>query len=264
MNSGNTSSPRRLRSRSRAALRAAAAAVPRQPPPARWSDGEHHEVNPTLQVLPLSWRAPRPARRDSTSPRKARRSPSRAKKSSCSGSPPGTGGSIARAAGTDDLLALKLVVEAIARTRLPPPGPLSVGAIENVLAARGRQRDHPGAASAHPSRGRLSPRRGDRRILLHVRRIHAAVAPDAGLRSALPSLLRPQRACGRPAGGRPAGPRRPAGLLPGAARERFTSRSAAATRCCTRTSPRSIAPRPSATSASAFSATRRRAPGSRS
>ena len=36
-----------------ARVRAAAVAAAA---PARWSDGEIHEINPTLQVLPLSWR----------------------------------------------------------------------------------------------------------------------------------------------------------------------------------------------------------------
>ena len=79
---------------------------------------------------------------------------------------------------------------------------------------RGRRRDHPRAPPADPPRGRLPPGRGDRRVLLHLRRVHAAVAPDAGLRPALPPLLRPQRARGRPADRRPGGSRRPAVLLP--------------------------------------------------
>ena len=115
-----------------ARAKAAAAAVDAAAHPGRWSAGSRYELNPTLQVLPLNWRnlgphaLPDPAAEGDLQPVPGDeilllwRSPR-------------DGRVAARAAGPDDLLALKLVVESIEPSAAAAVGPLPVGAIEGVL-----------------------------------------------------------------------------------------------------------------------------------
>ena len=107
----------------------AAAAVP-----SRWSAAGHHEVNPTLQILPLNWRNLSP---HAVPDAMAGSNPQPVVPGSemlLLWRSPGNGLVIARAAGPDDLLALKIVVEHIEPCAAAALGPLSIGAIENVLA----------------------------------------------------------------------------------------------------------------------------------
>jgi selenobiotic family peptide radical SAM maturase len=117
----------------RTLVHAAVAAVSATAPPQRWSDGSHHAVNPTLQALPLAWRnllgdvLHQPGAGGSPQPEPGAevlliwRSP-------------GDGRVIARAAEAEDLLALKLVVEAISPAAAAAAGPLSASRVEAILA----------------------------------------------------------------------------------------------------------------------------------
>lgn len=115
-----------------ARARTAAAAVAAADPPGRWSDGGDHEVNPSLQVLPLAWRnlgayAMKNTLVDATP------QPVPGEEILLIWRSPHDGRVVVRAAEPDDLLALKLVVESIAPRDAAAGGPLSLGAIENVL-----------------------------------------------------------------------------------------------------------------------------------
>lgn len=99
----------------------------------RWSGSGTHEVNPTLRALPLTWRHLGPLAVD---------------EAASAGSPePEPGEEIllvwkvpwhdrveARAAGPDDLLALKCVVESLDPQAVAAAGPLSAAAVESVIA----------------------------------------------------------------------------------------------------------------------------------
>ncbi len=131
MNSGNTPGPPGPAADlacARAAARAATATSP-----ARWSDGEHSEVNPSLQVLQLSWRHLGP-HSVIDNPAHGAPEPEPGDEILLVWKSPWDGKVIARAAGTDDLLALKLVVEGISPREAAASGSVSEGAIENILA----------------------------------------------------------------------------------------------------------------------------------
>ncbi len=116
-----------------ARVREAAEAVAAAQTPARWAEGDRHEVNPTLQALALAWRnlgayAGPDALAESAAP------PAPGQETLLIWRSPGSGRVVARAAGADDLLALKLVVEGIDLDAAAAAGALSRGVIESVLA----------------------------------------------------------------------------------------------------------------------------------
>jgi selenobiotic family peptide radical SAM maturase len=113
--------------------RTAAAAVDAAAPPVRWSEGALHELNPTLQALSLSWRNLGPRAAPAASAAGAPE-PVLGEETLLIWRSPWNGRVVARAAGAEDLLALKIVVEAVDVPAAAAAGPLSVGAIENVLA----------------------------------------------------------------------------------------------------------------------------------
>ena len=115
-------------SRARAAVVAAFATAT-----ARWSDGVRYEVNPTLHVLPLSWRHLGPHAVYKT-PEAGTQQPEPGEEVLIVWKSPLDGRVIARAAGTDDLLAVKLVVEGISPHVAAASGSVSEGGIENILA----------------------------------------------------------------------------------------------------------------------------------
>ena len=115
--------------RAREAAAAAATAVL----PGRWSGEVRHEVNPTLQVLAVTWRNLGPHAVTDAFAEDAPQ-PVPGEEMLLFWRSPRDGRVVARAAEPDDLLALKLVVEAIAPRDAAVGGPLSVGAIESVLA----------------------------------------------------------------------------------------------------------------------------------
>jgi len=114
--------------RARAAVEAATATSP-----ARWADGEHYALNPSLQVLQLSWRhlAPHVV---VDRPAEGAPEPESGDEILLVWKSPGDGTVIARAAGTDDLLALKLVAEGISPQEAAASGLLAEDAIEIILA----------------------------------------------------------------------------------------------------------------------------------
>lgn len=112
----------------RAAAAAATAAAP-----ARWSEGDRHEVNPSLHVLPLSWRHFGPHVVTDT-PAAAAQQPEPGDEILMVWKSPAGGKVLARAAGPDELLALKLVVEGISPHEAAASGTVSEAVIENVLA----------------------------------------------------------------------------------------------------------------------------------
>jgi len=116
-----------------ASARVAAAAVAAAAPPGRWSEGGRHEVNPTLQVLSVAWRN-LGTHVVTEFPAVGTPQPVPGEELLLLWRSPGNGRVVSRAAEPDDLLALKLVVESIAPRDAAAGGPLSVGAIENVLA----------------------------------------------------------------------------------------------------------------------------------
>ena len=131
MNAGNTRDSHGSASDlacARAAAEAATAASP-----ARWSDGERHEINPSLHVLQLSWRHLGP-HAVSKIPGAGTQQPEPGEEILLVWKSPRDGKVVARAAGTDDLLALKLVVEGISPHEAAASGAVSEGAIENILA----------------------------------------------------------------------------------------------------------------------------------
>jgi hypothetical protein len=237
---------------------AAAAAVA----PARWSDGGSHEINPTLQVLPLSWRHLGPHLVADT-PADGTLQPEPGEEILLVWKSPWNGKLIARAAGTEDLLALKLVVETISSREAAAAGSLSETDLESVLARAAdsgiilaprplirRAADFPRGEvtdeSVFTSAGFTLQWHLTQSCDLHCRHCYDRSARTA---VALPDALRVledlQTFCRA---------RRVSGHVS----------LAAAIRCCTRTSWRSIAPRPATALASACSATRRPASGSRS
>jgi len=131
MNAGNTRDSHGSASDlacARAAAEAATAASP-----ARWSDGERHEINPSLHVLQLSWRHLGP-HIVIDNPAAGALEPEPGEEILLVWKSPSDGKVVARAAGTDDLLALKLVVEGISPHEAAASGAVSEGAIENILA----------------------------------------------------------------------------------------------------------------------------------
>ena len=131
MNAGNTRDSHGSASDlacARAAAEAATAASP-----ARWSDGERHEINPSLHVLQLSWRHLGP-HIVIDNPAAGALEPEPGEEILLVWKSPRDGKVVARAAGTDDLLALKLVVEGISPHEAAASGAVSEGAIENILA----------------------------------------------------------------------------------------------------------------------------------
>lgn len=116
-----------------ARVREAAALVAAAVPSACWSDGGRHEVNPTLQALAVTWlNLGEHAWPDA--PAESSPSPVPGQETLLLWRSPWNGRLVARAAGADDLLALKLVVEAIDPQVAAAAGPLSVATIESVLA----------------------------------------------------------------------------------------------------------------------------------
>ncbi|MHB8834846.1 MAG: thio(seleno)oxazole modification radical SAM maturase SbtM [Candidatus Methylomirabilia bacterium] len=115
-----------------ASARAAAAAAAAGSP-ARWSAGAGREINPSLQVLRLSWRHLGP-HAVTAAPAAGTRQPEPGEEILLVWQSPWHGRTIARAAEADDLLALKLVVEAIPLCEAATAGSLSEGDLENVLA----------------------------------------------------------------------------------------------------------------------------------
>jgi selenobiotic family peptide radical SAM maturase len=115
-----------------ALAREAAGSVTAAPPPPRWSDAGRHEVNPTLRVLSVAWRhlGPRVAVDETV---KGEPEPLPGAEMLLLWKSPWNGRVIARAAGTDDVLALKLVVESIAPSAAAAAGRLPEAAIDNVL-----------------------------------------------------------------------------------------------------------------------------------
>jgi selenobiotic family peptide radical SAM maturase len=114
-----------------ARARAAAAAVAAAAAPARWCDAEQHEVNPTLQLLQLTWRNLAPLVLDGAAAGAA--PPEPGEELLLLWRAPWDGRVLVRAAAPADLLALKLAVERIAPAVAAAAGPLSVEAIEAVL-----------------------------------------------------------------------------------------------------------------------------------
>jgi selenobiotic family peptide radical SAM maturase len=116
-----------------ASARQAAGEAAAAPGPPRWSDGDRHEVNPTLRALPLAWRHLGPHAL-AQAPAEGAPEPEPGDEVLLVWKSPWNGRVAARAADLDDLLALKLVVESIAPREAAAAGPLSEGAIDNVLA----------------------------------------------------------------------------------------------------------------------------------
>jgi len=116
-----------------ASVRKAAEAVRTAPPPPRWSDTDRHQVNPALQAHPVEWRhiGPLAVAREAA---EGGPEPVPGAEVLLLWKSPRNGQVIARPAGTDDLLALKLVLESIAPREAAAGGPLSEAAIHNVLA----------------------------------------------------------------------------------------------------------------------------------
>ena len=114
-------------------VRETAAAVSASAIPSRWSDSGHHVVNPTLQVLPVAWRHLGPRAVTDAHPGNIP-GPIPGEELLLLWRSPGNGRLNARAAEPEDLLVLKLVVEAIDVRAAAAAGPLSAGAIENLIA----------------------------------------------------------------------------------------------------------------------------------
>jgi selenobiotic family peptide radical SAM maturase len=114
-------------------LHAAIAEVSSTDPPGRWSSGSCHQVNPTLQALPVTWRHVQAV---------ALHGPGTAEDLRAEPGDevlliwrsPGDGRLLVRAAAAEDLLALKLVVESITAEEVAAAGSLSAGGVEAMLA----------------------------------------------------------------------------------------------------------------------------------
>jgi selenobiotic family peptide radical SAM maturase len=116
-----------------ARVRSAAAAVAAAAAPEPWSSGVGHEVNPTLQALPVSWRnlaaLAAPGALTAELPR-----PEPGQEVLLVWRAPLHDGLNVRAAGPEDLLALKLVVEGIEPGAAAAAGPLPLTAVESIVA----------------------------------------------------------------------------------------------------------------------------------
>jgi len=97
-----------------------------------WAGGARHEVNPSLRLLQLSWHHLGPVALQS-SPPGGSQEPVPGEELLLVWRDPRSGVVRARAAGPDDLLALKIVVESLERSDLAAAGTLPAGAIEAVL-----------------------------------------------------------------------------------------------------------------------------------
>lgn len=117
--------------------RAAVAAVAAAAPPPRRSAGADHEINPTLRVIPVSWRrlASRtvPADADSADNAENAPAPEPGEELLVVWRSPWDGRVLARAAGPDELLALKIVAESLPLPAAAAAGALPVGEIVDVL-----------------------------------------------------------------------------------------------------------------------------------
>jgi len=110
----------------------AAAAVAAAAQPGRWST-DRHELNPTLHLLQLNWRNLGPYATMPDPPAGDSPPPVPGAEMLLLWRSPWNGRVLARAAGPDDLLALKIVAEDVHPKAAAALGPLSIGAIENVL-----------------------------------------------------------------------------------------------------------------------------------